>query len=172
MPVFDFGALSAWRGVDREAIISFEADEGQYRQVDIDVLAPDGTEVHVIMGDSFLSLGHVSRLVTLRYGAQGTSGLSFLTPEGFDHVLVRTKAQPLVISETGAVSLTKAEPRKASGVEQEMRRLMMLMQMRSEQRIAEREAELARRFASAPSSKSSDDGEVIERGGDDAGTAE
>lgn len=175
MQLLDFGALVSWRGVDRDTVVQFEAEERQYRLIELDVIAPEGTEAHVIVGESYLSLGPISGLVTLRYGLEGGSGLAFELPDGVKQVLVRTKADPLVISDTGAVSLTKAEPRKASGVEQEMRRLMMLMQHRNDERMAEREREFNRRLLSASVQSGGappEASEVIEEGGDGAATAE
>lgn len=170
MKVVDFGSIDSWRAVEGGVAVMFEADNDEYRQVDIDVIAPSGTEAQLIVGDMYMSLGEITAPTRLRFGVMGTSGLVFDLPEGaFAHV--RTKVVPMIISETGAVPLTKAEPRRASGVEQEMRRLMLLMEHRSEARIAEREREFERRLRAA-SAKSDDvprSAEVIEEqepGGD------
>lgn len=171
MQIRDFGPISDWRPVEPGVVLTFDAEEDFYRQVDVDVIAPDGTEAQLIVGDAYFSLGTLSGPTTLRYGVTGSSGLVFDLPEGAV-ALVRTKARPMVISETGAIPLTKAEPRRASGVEQEMRRLMMLMQHRNEQRMAEREREFNRRLlaASAQSGGVAVAPDLIEQEAPDAGT--
>lgn len=163
MKVVDFGSIDSWRAVEGGVAVTFEAEPDGYRQVEIDVIAPSGTQAQLIVGDMYMSLGEITCPTTLRFGVTGTSALVFDLPEGA-FAYVRTKAVPMIISETGAVPLTKAEPRRASGVEQEMRRLMLLMEHRSEARIAEREREFERRLraASAQSGGVPGAAEVIE----------
>lgn len=151
---FNLGALSEWEGIEPGEVVRLDVGSAAFRRVDLELIAD--APVCAYVGDKPVGVGE--GYLSISFTAEGD--VPFVVLAHADaKIILRTKARSQTMPESDEASYTTVEPRPA-GPSDEVRRMMRMMHLNHERRMAELRAEIA---AMQPAQAKAHVAEVIEK---------
>lgn len=135
MKNFNVGALRQWKQVATGEVLDFPTPQNGYRKVTFEVIAGETVAVQAVSEKAayLVALGDGHMNVT--FSTDAPVGIVFLgDPEAL--VFIKTMDATQVIPESHDASYTTIEPRPA-GPSDEVKRMMQIMHLNNERRIAQ-----------------------------------
>lgn len=143
MTNFNLGGLQDWQPAIVGDLIDFDIPGEGFRAVMFDVICDRRVAAYGVSadGETWL-LGCGDGQFTCRFTTNQRVGVSFASEDGDAVIFIRSPVQSQVIGESAEASFTTIEPRQA-GPSDEVRRMMMIMQLNQQRREAALRAEFA-----------------------------
>lgn len=145
MQHFNIGALGSWRPVALGELFDFALPQNGYRSVHFDVMASELVAVYAVAGASTWLVGVGQGMIECKFSTNEAVGVVVTGPDGAD-VYMRTRIETQVVDVPDDPIFTSIEPRRV-GPPDELKRMMLLMQLNMKRREAELMGDMERRLA-------------------------
>lgn len=143
MSNFNLGGLEEWKPALVGDLIEFDAPPDGFRAVRFDVVCDQRVSAYAVTSDGETWLvGAGEGQFSCRFTIQRTVALSFASADADAVIYIRSPVDSQVIGESSEATFTTIEPRQA-GPSDEVRRMMMIMQLNQKRREDALRAEFA-----------------------------
>lgn len=159
MSIFNLGGLQEWHPAIVGDLIDFDVPQDGFRAVRFDVIADRRVSAYAVTaeGTTWL-LGVGDGQFSCRFTTADRVAISFACEDQDAVIFIRSPVDTQVIGESAEATFTTIEPRQA-GPSDDIRRMMMIMQLNQQRREAALRAEF-----SAQIEASRQQAEVVESG--------
>lgn len=129
---YNLGNIRDWSPIGSGELIELAGGKQGYRSIQFELMAPDTCEIYAVGEDWTTLVGYGAGMISCRFAVQETCALMVSGPEGATFH-IRLGREPQVISQSGCPSFTRIEPKRA-GPTDELRRMMHMVQLNSQNR--------------------------------------